>query len=266
MIRALFNYNIKTNRVLFVSLVLVMTMYYSIMISMYDPDSIDAIQAMLDAFPQEMISALGFTNFGDTLLTFISGYIYGFLIFLFPMIFTIVTNHKLIASLVDKGSMTSIVASPHSRLKIITTQLLTSILMISSFFILTTILSMVVAELMFPHELDISMYIKLNLYTIVLYLAISSIVFFASSIANDAKTSLSIGVGIPVSFLVIQMLSGIGDQFKWLENFTMYTLFDPQKMIDGESFVNIGIATLLLISMLCYGASIYYFNKRNLYI
>jgi len=266
MIWPLFKYNIKNNKTLWLILVMVMLMYYIIIMSMFDPENIEALNNMLALFPEELIKAMGFNNLGTTLLTFISGYIYGFLIFLFPMIITVVVNHKLVASLVDKGSMAYLVSGPYSRIEIIITQVLTSIFSIVLFFTVTTLVTTLTSELMFPNELDIGMYIYLNFYTIILYLAISSIAFFASAFANDAKLSISIGVGVPVTFLVIQMLSGVGDSLKWLENLTMYSLFNPELLIQGDRFVLVGMFSLATISLVLYSLGVYIFNKKNLYI
>lgn len=266
MIWPLFKYNLKTNRMLWFILLVVMILYYTIITSMYDPESIEALTQMLDLFPKELMNAMGFSQFGTTLLTFVVGYIYGFLIFLFPMFLTVVINHKLMASMVDKGSMAYLLSSPHSRIKVAMTQAFSSIALITGFFIMTTLSSVLVAELMFPGELEIIMYLKINFYTIILYWAISGIVFFGSALANDSKLSLGIGIGIPVMFLVLQMLSGVGEDFKWLENFTMYSLFNPDLMIQGDGFVWIGMLALLGISLTFYSAGIVVFNRKNLYI
>lgn len=266
MIWPLFNYNVKSNYILWFTLVIVFSLYYIIIISLYDPENIEALNNMLALFPEELIRAMGFNNLGTTLLTVISGYIYGFLIFLFPMIITVVVNHKLVSSLVDKGSMAYLLSSPHTRTEIILTQVLTSMFSIVLYFVSTTLISIIACELMFPKELDIGTYIYLNFYTIILYLAISSISFFASTLSNDSKLSLSIGVGVPVSFLVIQMLSGVGDNLKWLENLTMYSLFNPELLIQKDSFVIFGMISLVVISMVLYSLSVIVFNKKNLYI
>ena len=266
MIWPLFKYNLKTNRFLWLLLLAVMFMYYSIIISMFDPENIEALTKMLELFPKELMDAMGFSQFGTTLLTFVVGYIYGFLIFLFPLILTVVINHKLVASMVDKGSMAYLLSAPFSRIKVALTQAISGLVLITVFLATTTLCALVVSELLFPGEMEVWMFIKINIYAIILYWAISGIVFFGSAIADDSKVSLGIGVGVPVLFLVIQMLAGAGKDFKWLENFTMYTLFNPEMMIEGDGFVWIGMATLFAIALVFYSAGIWYFNRKNLYI
>ena len=267
MILALLKYNLKTNRFLLIAILAVMAMYLSIMTSMYDPANANALEAMLEIFPEGMIQALGFSNFGTSLLTFIVGYIYAFLILLFPMIFVVVANHKMIASLVDKGSMAYLLSTPNSRVKVIFTQAISSILLVSLLLIGITIIGIGSAEIFFSGELEIMEYVQVNLYALALYFAISSLIFLGSSIASESRYSLAIGIGFPVSFLLIQMISDVGEKFAWLENLTLYSLFDPQRLVQGDTeFALMPSGILIGIAIVLYSTSIYLFNKRNLYI
>ena len=148
MIWPLFRYNLRTNRFLWFLLVMVMLMYYSIIISMYDPENIEALTQMFELFPKELMDAMGFGQFGTTLLTFIVGYIYGFLIYIFPLVLTVVINHKLVASLVDKGSMAYLLSSPFSRLSVALTQAVSSLVLITGFLFTTTLSAITVSEIM----------------------------------------------------------------------------------------------------------------------
>ena len=58
----------------------------------------EKMEEMIKMLPEGMVNALGMDQVGTTLLTFLSGYMYGFLLLLFPMVISIVVNHGLIAS------------------------------------------------------------------------------------------------------------------------------------------------------------------------
>ena len=105
MIKALQKYNIKTNKILWLIIFAVLVFYISIIISMFDPKSVKALNEMLEILPESLIKALGFDVMSTELTTFIANYIYGFLILVFPVIFTIIINNRLIAKHVDNGSM-----------------------------------------------------------------------------------------------------------------------------------------------------------------
>jgi ABC-2 type transport system permease protein len=72
-----------------------------------------------------------------------------------------------------------------------------------------------------------------------------------------------IGAGIPVAFLVIQMISDIGEKTSFLKYFTLFTLYDPSKIISGDSCI-LQFITLIIIAVLMYTIGIYVFDKRDL--
>jgi len=261
----LFKSNIKQNRTIWIIIVLVLTMYISIMMSMYDPENAEAIEEMMKMFPEEMLSMMGFIIIGPGLANFIASYIYGFLIFMFPLIYTSIVNNRLIAKHVDSGAMAYILSTPNSRKKIATTQALFSILSISLLIIVVTIISIIMSFLIHPGELNVGKFILLNIYTIVFYIAISGISFFASAIFNETSRSLAIGTGIPIGFFVIQLLGNASSGTSWAKNFTLFSLYSPDKLMSGQVlFVMISSIILLIIGIGLYIGAIYQFNKRDL--
>jgi ABC-2 type transport system permease protein len=266
MIFPLFMYNLKKNRFLWLALLGVMLFYHVTILMMYDPENIEAVNAMLDLFPKEMMQAIGFVSFGSTLLEFIVGYIYGFLIYLFPMILAVVINHRLVAMMVDRGSMAYVLSTPHTRRRVIVTQAVFSVVSMVLFFIVMSGAVILASELMFPNQLDQMMYIQINLYNIVQYLAIGALIFFGSSIANESNQSLAIGVGFPVVFLIVQMVANLGGDMEIFKYFTLFTLFSPESMMANDAFVVPAMISLAAIAVLLYGLSVLAFEKKNLYI
>ena len=72
----------------------------------------------------EMMAAFGMTSIGDTLIEFLSAYLYGFLFMILPMVFSIMLANKLIMGYIDNGSMAYLLATPNTRFKIVFTQAL----------------------------------------------------------------------------------------------------------------------------------------------
>ena len=65
----------------------------------------------------EIMSAFGMANTGSTLTEFLSNYLYGFLLLVFPMILEIILANKLVVKYVDIGSMAYLLSTPNSRNK-----------------------------------------------------------------------------------------------------------------------------------------------------
>lgn len=260
----LFKYTLKSNWVVGLIIFLVMLMYLSIMISMYDPDKMESLSSMMDMFPEGLISAMGFENFGNTLTTYLGNSYYNFIAIMFPMIYVIIVANRLIAKHVDSGSMAYLLSTPNSRKNIGITQAIYLILSIIGLFLLVTLSGITISQVMFPGELEIDKFLLINLVATLTIIAIGGISFLSSCVFNDTKNSVGIGAGIPIGFFVLNMLANAGDKFSWLENFTIFTFLNPEKIIESNSFIITSSISLIFIAIVCYGSGVIIFNRRNL--
>jgi len=260
----LFRQTLKSNYKFFIIFLLILTMYFSVIITMYDPINVESMQLLLQSLPKEVVNAMNFNLIGSTFTGFLASYLYGFLIIVFPMIYTIILTNRLIAKHIDNGSMAYLLASPNSRKKVVFTQmiyLVTSIiLLMGSLFVLAYI----IAEIAYPGLIDVRTFVILNFGALLLHLAIGSIAFLSSCIFNDSKDSLAFGAGIPILFFLIQMLGNVGDKLSFLKNFTLFSIFNPQSILEGSASVPISFAALFIIAALLYAAGIFIFNKKDL--
>lgn len=254
---------IKQNYMVFIIILAVLMLYLPIIILMYDPSTQDSLNDILELLPQGLVSAMGFDNLGVTLTDFIGGYFYGFLILLLPSIYTIIICNRCIAFHVDKGSMAYLLSTPNRRTKIAITQALFIIASTTLMIALIALAGILFSNILFPGELDISGFLLLNLGALLLYYAVTGIGFFASCLFNDTKNSLLVGAGFPVAFLVLKMISDVGEKARFLKYFTLFTLFDPDKIIQGGTFLPQFIA-LFIIFLVMYGLGIYVFDKKDL--
>lgn len=255
---------IKSNYKIVLIFLAVLALYFPMIISMYEPNAEDGMMAMLKTLPKELVDAMGFTIVDPSLIGFISGYFYGYLILLFPMIFDIIISNRMIVSHVDKGSMAYLLSTPTTRKKIAITQatfLVGSVMILIGF---VTVLGMVLSNIMFPGELDLSAFLLLNLGAFLLHFSLSGIGFFSSCTFNDSKNSLALGAGIPIAFLLLQMLSNVGGSLENLKYATLFSLFNPTDIISGASSVMPSFLALAAIGSILYVAGIYIFNKRDL--
>lgn len=254
---------IKSNYKLFIIFAAVLTMYISIIIPMFDPEIGEALAEFEKAMP-EMMAAFGMSNPGTTLIEFINTYLFGFLFIVFPMIFEIIIANKLIAKYVDSGSMSYLLATPNKRGKIAITQAVFMLLSIGVLILFITLVGIISSEIYFPGDLDIKKYILMNIGLYCLHIAISGLGFFASCISNDTKVSYSISAGIPIGFFIIQLLANMGGKLENLKYFTIFTLFDTDKLIKGEVSGIWMFMILLVGGIILYVTGILRFNKRDL--
>jgi len=261
--KPLFKATLKQNYIVFIIILAVLMLYLPIIIEMFDPSTQETLDEMFKVLPQGLVAALGFSKAGTTSLGFVASYFYGFLIFLLPMIYVIIVANRSIASHVDKGSMAYLLSTPNTRGKIARTQAGFLLISITLLIGIVTIVGILVSEMFFPNELDTIGFLLLNLNTLLLYFALTGIGFFASCLFDDTKNSLALGAGLPVAFLVVQMLSNTGESVEFLKYFTLFTLLDPDKIISGEGYV-INFVILTVLAIILYASGLFVFKKRDL--
>lgn len=258
----LFKREIKANYKLLIIFMAIITLYSLSIVYMYDPSTTNAFDELIKTMP-ELMKAFGMAGGSGTLIEFISTYLYGFILLMFPVIFTIILANKLVTSYVDKGSMAYLLATPNKRLKVVLTQASFMLGSIALLIIYATAIIVVTCNIMHPGALDVSKFIMMNVCLFILHVSISSICYFASCISNDAKVYFIIGAGLPIIFYLVQMLANMGGKLEDLKYFTILTLFNPTDIIAGENVI-FSMIILIGIAIILYALGIYLFSKRDL--
>ena len=250
---------------LFIILAAVLAMYISIIISMYDPEMTKLLDSYVEMMPQ-LMSAVGMSAGASTLIGFMSSYLYGFILLIFPMLFCILRGHSLVCKYMDKGSMAALVAAPVRRSTIAFTQMMVLVSGILLLVAYSTILEIGCAYYYFPGELDTGELLSLNGGLLCLQLFIGGVCFLASCIFSESRYSIGFGAGIPIFMYVLQMLANTGGKAENAKYFTFFTLFDPGRIIAGHKEALTGSMILLAGAILLYSLGIVIFSKKDLHI
>ncbi len=264
---SLIKLDIKQNWGVFTILLGVLILYLTIMINMFDPNGLEKLQAIADLkMPPELLKAFGFEiNTNDSLLKMISSFYYGMLIYMILIIYVIIVGNRLIAEHVTKGSMGYLLATPHTRKQIVFTQALFFITTIALQIMVLTITGITFAESKFPGYLDINAFIILNIGIFLIFGIFSGISFLSSCIFNESKLSTAFGAGIPIAFILIDILSNTDKSLDFLHNFTIITLIDKNAIINHSNILlNFGIMTVIALAL--YYIGIVIFSKKDLSI
>lgn len=259
----LFKKEIKSNWLLLVIFLAVLSMYGSMVTMMFDPKLGDSLRMMSESMP-DIFAAFGMADVGQTLLDFVSGYLYGMLYVAFPGVFIILLTNRLVAKYVDNGSMAYLLAVPQKRMQIVLTQgiflLLNLVIMVSY----VTGLILFVGEGLFPGEMDIAAFFQVNVGLLGLLVFFGGTCFCASCFCNESKTSSAISTGIVVYSVLLQMISQVGEKFENLKYATPLTLFDVKGLGAGEEEAWILCGILYGVGLLCMVIGMVRFSKRDL--
>lgn len=244
---------------------MIITIYVSVIISMYDPEKMAVFDGFVEAMPQ-LMAAVGMKAGATTMIGFMSSYLYGFILLIFPSLFCILRANGLVAKYVDSGAFSYLLAAPIKRVTIAFTQmkvLMSGILIIDVY---TTLLEFACAAKGFPGELDFNELLMLNCALLCLHLFIGGICFFASCLFSSTKYSIGFGAGIPLLMYIPQMLSGMGGAVGKAKYFTFFTLFNPDGIIAKESGAAIGALVLLFGALVLYLIGIVVLDRKDMHI
>jgi len=243
----------------------VITMYFTVIISMFDPALGSALDEFAKAMP-ELMAMVGMNPASAELVSFLEAYLYGFIMLVFPMIFSMLSANKLIARHVDRGSMTYLLAAPVKRETVVFTQMKVMGTGIFVLVLYATLLGIVNCEISFPGELDIGKFILLNAGVLCLHLFIGGICFLCSCIFNDSKYAVGVGAGIPALGFILQMMANAGKELENVKYATFFTLFDSDGIIAGEPGGVWGMLALFAGAIVLFSSAIVIFSKKDLHI
>lgn len=261
--KPLFQMEWKSNYKLLLMFCAILTLYISMVTTMFDPD----LGKVLDEFTKmmpEMMSMVGMSGPTGTLVQFLSTYLYGFLMTVLPLVFMVILAMKLMVRKVDNGSMSFLLSSGVTRTSVWLTQLCVLLSFLFVLLLYCTVLGIVCSVLLFPDALDIPAFLRLNVGVFCLHAALASIGFLASCVFNEYKNAALIGAGIPVVFLLLQMLANMKGNLENFKYATLMTLFDTQKLIEGTTSGLMMTGVLALIAILCFTMSGIFFKRRDL--
>lgn len=249
---------IKSNWKILNAFTLVLCIFLIIMTNVFTPATVTELQSVAQG---TLVSNIMTGN--GTLISFMSNSFYVMMAMIFPMVYSIMVGNRLIAEKIEQGSMASFLATPTTRLQITGSSAIFFILSLAVMWIVSSIVGIISANIFQPDALDIDIFLMLNLGVFLYHVAISSICFFASCVFNSSQNSLALGGGIPLFFFVISLLMKMSDSLDFLKYFTLNTLYDTQKIIEGNGYEE-GFIVLLVIALFLYTFGIVWFQKKDL--
>lgn len=259
---ALFKNTLKRNWVLLAIFLGVLSMYMTVMLSMYNPDDMELLSSMIQLFPPELMKAMGFESIVTDLTGFLASWLYGLLMLGFPLVYCVILGNRLVAKMVDNSSFAYLLSTPNSRVRIIVTQ---GIYALSSVAVLMTVMfgvGVILSAVVFPGLLDVGQFLRLNLTTMLVNMTVMMISFFFSCLFNETRFSLLFGSGIPIVFLLMKMLGGVSESGSLIKRASIYGLYDPVKLVGGESMVFVNLIYISLIAILFTGGVMIFRKKR----
>ncbi len=263
MILPLFIKTLKQNWKLLLIFFAVLIMYMGVMISMYNPDDMAAMLAILEALPKELLTAMGFSDSITDITSYLGSWLYGLLMLAFPLVYCIILGNRLVAKMVDNKSLSFLLSTPNSRIKLVVTQGVYALLSIFVLFAVLFGIGVGLTASIYPGLLNVGAFLKINLITMLLNMFVMMICFFFSCLFNESKQALGLASGITIVSLLMNMLGNTSEDLNIIKSLSFYGLYDPVEIALGAEIWQLcliysALAVVLFIS------AVVIFNKKRL--
>lgn len=262
---AIFKNTIKHNYILFIIFGAVLLFYGLVIVGMYDAESMDGIDDLIKTLPQGMIDFFSLSGFTDY-TSYLASFFYGMIMVAFPTVYSVLLAYRLLGKKVDNGSISLLLSAPISRKKIIITQIIYGILSVFLLSFIVTAAIIILSESLFLNLLDVGAFLLLNLVVFLANSLIFMTSYFFNVIFDESKNMIAFGAGVPIAFLLLDMLGNTSNKIKFLKYFSIFGYYDPIEIVQGSNnaFLII-IGYVILLAGLIVG-SVKIFDKRQLII
>jgi len=196
-----------------------------------------------------------------SLMTIYENMVFGMMGITLMLIYAIATGNKLVASEVDRGTMSFTLNTPTTRKQIIFSKALYYLGSLAAMVVTVGIFGTVASSIV-SVDLALGTFWMMLLGLFLYGLAVSGICFLASCWFNKSGHSLMIGAGLPVAFFLLNSLSMIED-LNFFKYFSLNTLFDTGTIIKGEGFL-IQFIAMAVIGVVLYAVGINKFLRKDL--
>ena len=263
MILPLFRHELRSCLLPTAIIAAVVILYACVIIGMYDPELGESLTLMRDAMP-ELFAAFGMADQGTTLLEFVVNYLHGFLLVVLPLVLVAVLTSRLVVRHVERGSIAYLLAQPVGRTRLMLSQACVLILCLVLLAVALTAFELAAAHAMFPGELVASDLVAVNVATFYLWLFLSGMCWAGACAFPNVSAARWAGVAVCTLFVLVQMLSGMGDELAWLADVTPLSLLDPLGVASGEAGAVLGTAALAVLGVVLSSLGIVAFSRRDL--
>lgn len=226
----------------------------------------EGLNEMLATLPEGMKKAFGMEGGMDQLTDFLANKFYGLLFVLILTIYSVMSAIQLVARLIDRGSMSYLLATPVSRKRVAVTQAMVLITGLLTIALASTVGGIVGVEWFVPEEFtfETAAFVQINLMGMLLFLVIGGYSFLFSCLINDEKRALAAAAGLTLLFYAADLVGKLSSDLDWLHNVTVFTLYRPTEIAQGTVEILPTAIGLAIAAVLLFAGSVTVFQKRDL--
>lgn len=222
---------------------------------------------LLAALPKEMLDSFGLVGDVNKLTDFLYMNYYNALYLYIMIVFNLIIITRLISKPVSDTSLVYYLSSPVARKTFFVSQAIVYVIGIIFMTVSSVLVGMLTHwALLKDYEFDIASFVKINIVICVLFLLLGSICLLICSKCNNNSSALGYCSGIMVIQYLLYMLKNMNIKFENLKYFTVFSMYDTDK-IQADSHFFVGCTLVcLIVSIVLVSIAAENFKRRDLYL
>ena len=180
-----------------------------------------------------------------------------------PLFYIAVCAKRLIAEQIDNGSFSYVMSAPIKRITVTVTQAVFLIVSVALMY-LTIFLVGLITFAVWGEVIEIGSFFMLNFGSFLLNLAISGIAFFSSCLFNSSAKAAALGIGMPMAFFILYIISAFFGSNELLANCKYLTINSLYDIMAGSSDVVWELGILAAMAVVLFAVGGYIFEKKDL--
>ena len=224
-----------------------------------------ALNSILQSMPAGVLRVLGYSLGVTHLSGFLAGEFFSLLYVIIFAIYAIFTGTKVMAHLIDNGSMAYLLATPVSRRKVAWTQAMVLLCGVAVIATVTTGGGLLGAAWFAPHaHIAAGAFIRLNLVGMLLFAVVAAYTFLLSALAPDERTALSLSTVVTLVFYGLHVVGDLSSRLHWAAYLSLFAVFNPPELIAGHGPVLTDTLALAAATAILLIVAVAGFQRRQL--
>lgn len=224
-------------------------------------DNADALQQLLDTFPEGLLVAFGVTD-----LTTLPGFVGAeFLNLIWPLImavFVIMAGAAVVAQEVERGTAELWLSVPEPRSRLLLGKLV-ALLGAVVCLVLITLLSIKIGALLIDEPLGLGPLAATGVVMLAFSVAVGGYTVLLSSVTNERSKPAGIAAAITLGFYLLWLLGSLSERWSWLEKLSIFTPYRPTEALASATLSLPGVLILFAIGLLGSAAAVVLFARRD---
>lgn len=229
---------------------------------MNENSGLNKIDEMMKMFPKEILEAFNMDSFSiATVFGWIKteGYVF---IILIGSIYSAILGSNILSNEEKDKTIEFLISKPITRNKIITSKLTCAFIDIFIFNLLVFLVELVGLSL--SNELDFALLLKMSVSPLLLYYIMFSVSILITTMINNPKKTIYIGLSVAFIPYILQLLGTISDKIEILKNISFYEFISLKYLVNNGhinyTYLIIGFSIIIV----CITSTYIIYNKKEL--